>query len=248
MKKIKTIYCTLLYMLFCISWSSAQEMALREGRLIGYQTADEVKSLKTVIQELEDHYEVSIVANSDLVETTFLSSNRSKSKSLEQQLNQLLAKSNLTFDKVSDAFYVITDKKSPPIQPFAKRERDGNPAPTYQITESIKISSREITISGTVTSTDGESLPGVNVLLKGTSTGTVTDLDGRYTLDTPGPEGTLVFSFIGYATQEVPINGRAVIDVVMEDESASLEEIVVTAMGIRREAKSLTYSAQVVDG
>ena len=248
MKKIKTVYCTLLYLLFCISWSSAQELAFSERSLTSYQNTGKVKSLKTVIQELEDHYEVSIVCNSDLVETTFLSGNRLKSKSLEQQLNKLLAKSNLNCDKVGDECYVITDKKPNRVRRPVKRERDRNPAWIYQITESIKISSRESPVSGSVTSVNGESLPGVNVLLKGTSTGTVTDLDGQYSLDSPGPEGTLIFSFIGYATQEVPINGRAVIDVVMEDESESLQEIVVTAMGIRREAKSLTYSAQVVDG
>src|SRR5690606_6178883 len=62
------------------------------------------------------------------------------------------------------------------------------------------------------------------------------------------PNGILVFSFIGYGTQEVAINNRSVIDVVLTSEQEALEEVVVTAMGIRREAKSLTYSAQVVDG
>lgn len=105
-----------------------------------------------------------------------------------------------------------------------------------------------VTITGTVSSEDGESLPGVNVLLKGTSTGAVTDLEGNYRLSVSDPNGVLVFSFIGYGTQEVAINNRSVIDVVLTGEQEALEEVVVTAMGIRREAKSLTYSAQVVDG
>ena len=69
-----------------------------------------------------------------------------------------------------------------------------------------------ITITGKVSS-KGEALPGVNVFLKGTSVGTVTDASGQYSLSVPDGDGTLVFSFIGYATQEIAISGRTTIDV-----------------------------------
>lgn len=104
------------------------------------------------------------------------------------------------------------------------------------------------TISGTVTDKDlKEPLIGVNVLLKGTTTGTVTDMDGNYTIDVEG-DGTLVFSYVSMKTVEESINGRSTINVEMSSDSEALEEVVVTAMGIKRESKTLTYSAQTVGG
>ena len=108
------------------------------------------------------------------------------------------------------------------------------------------------TISGTVIDKDlNEPLIGVNVLLKGTTIGTVTDFDGKYSLEVPDDNGTLVFSYFSYVsmkTVEEAINGRTTIDVVMASDSEALEEVVVTAMGIKRESKTLTYSAQTVGG
>lgn len=106
-----------------------------------------------------------------------------------------------------------------------------------------------ITLSGTVTAADdGSPLPGVNVYVKGTQEGTITDGSGRYTLTTDQENGTLVFSYIGYATQEVEIAGRTTIDVVLQPSMQSLDEVVVTALGIKREEKSLGYSVGKVDG
>lgn len=104
------------------------------------------------------------------------------------------------------------------------------------------------TISGTVTDKDlKEPLIGVNVLLKGTTTGTVTDMDGNYTIDVEG-NGTLVFSYVSMKTVEESINGRSTINIEMSSDSEALDEVVVTAMGIKRESKTLTYSAQTVGG
>jgi TonB-linked SusC/RagA family outer membrane protein len=105
------------------------------------------------------------------------------------------------------------------------------------------------TISGKVTaSEDGAPLPGVNVVLKGTATGAVTDVDGNYTVRASADGGTLVFSFIGLVTQEVEIGTRSTIDVTMTQDARQLGEIVVTAIGIERERKSLGYSIQEVKG
>jgi TonB-linked SusC/RagA family outer membrane protein len=99
------------------------------------------------------------------------------------------------------------------------------------------------TISGTVKSPeDGSALPGVNVVLKGTTNGTVTDADGNYRLTVPGNGGTLVFSFIGYATQEIEIGTRSAVDVMLETDTKQLSEVVVTALGIESERRSLGTS------
>ena len=105
-----------------------------------------------------------------------------------------------------------------------------------------------VSVNGKVTSADsGEPIPGVSVLVKGTSTGAVTDLDGMYSLEVPSGGEVLIFSFIGMTTQEVPISGRAVIDVALAADAKELTEVVVTAMGITREKASLGYSVQEVE-
>lgn len=107
---------------------------------------------------------------------------------------------------------------------------------------------QDLTVSGRVTSAeDGSPLPGVNVVLQGTQTGTVTDVDGNYRLTVPGGNGVLVFTFIGLSSQEVPIQNRTVIDVQMRPDVTQLSEVVVTAVGIEREAKALGYSVERVD-
>ncbi len=102
----------------------------------------------------------------------------------------------------------------------------------------------QVQISGTVTSAeDGLSIPGVSIVVKSSPTiGTTTDIDGKYSITVPGTAETLVFSFVGMKTQEALISGRSVIDVVMEAEVMEMDAVIVTAIGISREAKALGYS------
>lgn len=105
----------------------------------------------------------------------------------------------------------------------------------------------QMTVSGTVTGEDGgEGLPGVTVLLQGTSTGTVTDINGTYRLSVPEDGATLVFSFVGYLSQEVPVNGRQKIDVTMKTDVQSLEEVVVVGYGTMERA-NVTGAISTVD-
>src|SRR5690606_35754050 len=98
------------------------------------------------------------------------------------------------------------------------------------------------TVSGVVTAaSDGSGLPGVSIVVKGTTTGTVTDIDGRYRLNV-NPNDILVFSFVGYEAQEAPVGGRSTIDITLQESTQALQEVVVTALGIQREEKSLGYS------
>ncbi len=106
---------------------------------------------------------------------------------------------------------------------------------------------QERTVSGKVVAEEsGSPIPGVNVILKGTTIGTVTDIDGNYKLNVPAEGGTLVFSFIGLATEEVRIGSQSVIDMVMTADIKQLTEVVVTAVGIEAERASLGYSIQSV--
>lgn len=102
----------------------------------------------------------------------------------------------------------------------------------------------ELTITGTVKDNAGMALPGVTVLVKGTTTGTTTDFDGLYSISAPA-DGVLTFSFIGFATQEVPIDGQTTIDVTMEEDVAALEEVVVTGYTTQSK-KSITGAVAIV--
>src|SRR5690242_18675799 len=95
-------------------------------------------------------------------------------------------------------------------------------------------------VTGRVTSAeDGSGLPGVNVVVKGSTSGTVTDVDGSYTLSVPEGGNVLVFTFIGLKTQEIDIAGRATVDANMQADVTQLSEVVVTALGIERNKNEL---------
>jgi len=102
-------------------------------------------------------------------------------------------------------------------------------------------------VSGKVTALeDGSSLPGVNVVLKGTTNGTVTDTDGNFRLTIPSTGGSLLFSFIGLQTQEVPIGERTTVDIGLGLDVQQLNEVVVTAQGAAKEKKALGYAVSTV--
>jgi len=104
-------------------------------------------------------------------------------------------------------------------------------------------------ISGSVTSADdGGLIPGVSVSVKGTTLGTITDMDGAFRLKVPQDAKALVFSFVGMASQEVVIGTQSTIKVKMVSENISVDEVVVTALGISRDKKSLGYASQSVKG
>src|SRR5688500_15630582 len=90
----------------------------------------------------------------------------------------------------------------------------------------------QVPITGRVTASEGgESLPGVNVVLKGTNEGTITDIDGKYSISVPSPASTLIFSYIGHVTQEVVVGDRSVIDISLATDVQTLGEVVVVGYG-----------------
>lgn len=106
----------------------------------------------------------------------------------------------------------------------------------------------QLQVSGTVKDNTGELLPGVSIQIKGTTQGGITDMEGRYSLSVSDDQAVLVFSFVGMETQEVNVNGRSVIDIEMNPATIGVSEVVVTALGISREKKSLGYSVAEVEG
>ncbi|MFC2115986.1 SusC/RagA family TonB-linked outer membrane protein [Bacteroidota bacterium] len=109
------------------------------------------------------------------------------------------------------------------------------------------IEAQSVQITGNVSSSeDGLGLPGVSIVVKGTTVGAVTNLDGDYILAVPEGATTIIFSFIGMISQEMEIEDRAVIDVILDPDIVGIDEVVVTAIGIKRESKALGYAVQEV--
>ncbi|SIN83806.1 SusC/RagA family TonB-linked outer membrane protein [Algoriphagus halophilus] len=104
------------------------------------------------------------------------------------------------------------------------------------------------TVRGKVTAQeDGQALPGVSIVIQGTTTGTVTNIDGEYSINVPNSESVLVFSFIGFETQNVTVGASTQLDVSLATSTSDLDEFIVTAFGISQEKKALGYSAQSID-
>ena len=150
---------------------------------------------------------------------------------------------NVLFDMSKQAnlkFYQLNNNIS--VSKHSSRNRNVKKSKIKVVIDQFKV------ISGRVTDENGEPLPGVNIVIKETNAGTVTDVNGDYKIDVPSAENILVFSSIGYIREEIMIGNRTVIDVTMMPDIQSLSEIVVTALGIKREERTLGYAFSDVDG
>jgi TonB-linked SusC/RagA family outer membrane protein len=200
-------------------------------------------TLKTALTEIEARYQVSVMYNSKLMDNRMVAEEQIhlQKPDAEASLRELLKGTDLFYRKVSNTFYILRANKDEPLP--------GVPDKADTAAEgSAKAVKQRSTVQGKVTTQAGEALPGVTVVLKGTATGTATGADGSYSLELPQVSGTLVFSFIGYQTKEVPVAGQSTIHVVLLEDAKALEEVVVTALGIKREEKALGYSVQKVSG
>src|SRR5680860_420947 len=115
---------------------------------------------------------------------------------------------------------------------------------------SFKVSPNRVyqtVVTGKITSENGEIIPGVNVLVKGTTVGSVSDFDGNYSINITGQDAVLMFSYIGFKTLEIPVNGQSVINVTMVEDFESLDEVVVVGYGTL-DRSQITTSISSVKG
>ncbi len=153
--------------------------------------------------------------------------------SVEDFLKIALAKTSLTYKQVRDQILIMRSKKL-----ISYSELKDYEVP-YTINANI--------VSGKVTDARGNPLSGVSIAVKGSSVGTSTDISGNYSINVPD-NGTLVFSFIGFITSEVAVNNQTLLNVSLQDETKELNEIVVTALGIKKSKRGLVYSTAEVKG
>lgn len=221
-------------------------------------TPIQTQSLKMILSELETRFQVRFVYESNLIDQKQLSTLISEGKTLTQCLDQLLTPLKLSYQKLDDHTYGIVKKqaKSEDAQSSIENSLELSlpNIPTEEMlstriaeTSTIPLQALAIIVTGKVTDEKGEGIPGVNVVLKGTTTGTSTNMTGDYTLSVPdeSANGTLIFSYIGYLTEEVAINSRTAVSIQLAADIKSLNEVVVIGYGTQRK-QDLTGAVAIV--
>ena len=217
-----------------------------------FTSEDGTVSLKEALEMIKDQYHVKFAYKEGLLDGKRVSQAllHTEAYTLEVLLEKILTHAKLDYKRINKKQFSI----------FLNRKDVRNTLPTEKNSESMlgldtelnstqQSSAYEIQVSGTVTAKeDGEPLPGVNVVVKGTANGTNTDSNVKYSITLPDGGGTLIFSFIGYAIQEVPVSNQTTVDIVLEQEAQSLSEVVVTALGIEKSKAAVAYSLTEVNG
>ncbi|UKM64278.1 TonB-dependent receptor [Flavobacteriaceae bacterium GSB9] len=191
----------------------------------------ENETVLNVIDNIEATTEYRFVYNTKFVDLKRKVSIKVEDEKIEKVLKNLFYDTNTKF-KIRNT-QIILKKKS-----IAK------PVESFSVEETLEIQGVEVT--GTVTDVNGQPLMGANILEKETSNGTQTDFDGKFALTLRGTEATLVISYLGYLTKEVKVTGQQNLNIVLQDDAASLDEVVVVGYGLQTK-RSVTGSVATVE-
>lgn len=183
------------------------------------------KTVQEVLDEIEKQSEFHFFYNNKQVNTNRVVSIKSNKKNVFNVLEQLFNGTDISY-KVLEKSIILSHKEV---------------LSEATVQQSIK------NISGTITDSKGEPIIGANVIEKGSTNGTITDIDGKFSLSVPN-KAILVISYIGYVTKDIQVGSNSVFNIQLEEDSQDLQEIVVTALGIKREEKALGYAVQKVSG
>ena len=234
--------------------SLAQLMARADSHAGPYQTAPTQRPLMTaltqVLNEIKIRYNVTFLYQKKNVDGKFVTGEVQYNQPLTELLTEVLRPSGLHFEKVNATTYTIYAGRKPKavseLSPAAAAPVPGLPAttppgpgrlaslPAPALSTSAEPTLTAQTVRGRVTSGDNnEPLPGVNIVVKGATTGATTNAGGEYQITIPNDNAVLVFSSVGYLRQEVSVRGRATVDVVLTVDTKSLSEVVVIGYGTR---------------
>lgn len=184
------------------------------------QQSARMLQLTAVLKSLEGKYKVRFNYDSKLLRDKAISDGGFlQEDNVENVLGKILDPLELSYEKIKDSYYIILRNQK---------------------------SIADITVKGIVKDSSGTVLPGVSVRLKGSTLGVISDLNGNFSLDIPDGSGILVFTYIGYDAQEIPVNNRSTINVTLVESENVLDEVVVVGYGTQRRA-DITGSIAVVD-
>lgn len=217
-------------------------------------TKPSLQKLRGILNDLKSHYRVDILFEGGLVDGVTVSTDLvDYTATLEQNLDRVLKAAGLQFRKVKTGSYLILENRKNKV--MAEGEARVEEAPTAGRTLDTgvsflrnisKIEVADVPVRGRVVDEKEAGLPGVSVLIKGTTRGTTTNADGNFQLDVPGTASVLVFSYVGYQSKEVTVGNKTNLTIALMPESKVLEEVVVTALGIKKQAKSIGYATASV--
>jgi TonB-linked SusC/RagA family outer membrane protein len=255
---MKTTFRVLLYpfawIVLCQVEVHAQMVASisKSKRLNREQQQPQFIALKDCLSKLEGKYNVSIAYETELLENvqvhTRLMNSLAKNASLESSLDVILKDIKIQYRKYREGFYILYKEENPASKQQSKTNND-SAANMLRADLGAEYANKAFGVSGKITDkANGNGIPGVNVLLKGANIGTTTDIEGNFKIDVPSTDGTLVFSYIGYVTQEVPIANQSVVNVVLAEDVQALSEVVVTALGFKEAADRLGSTSSKVTG
>ncbi|GAB3855151.1 TonB-dependent receptor [Hymenobacter terrigena] len=207
-----------------------------EGR---FRSAPQQQPLTGVLKDLETRYKVTFFYRGEVMSGKYLDPAHPTFKSLPAALRYLSEHNGLRFELLKDGLYVIVPQNAPSpgtapgeASTLPIPQSIPTPAPSSASMPAPQLILADVQVSGRVTQANGEGLPGVTVLVKGTNNGTATSPDGRYSLSVP--EGaTLVFSSVGFVSQEKPVSGP-IVDVVLATDTKALDEVVVVGYGTQK--------------
>jgi TonB-linked SusC/RagA family outer membrane protein len=205
-----------------LSWARSAAGQELFDRSISITVQD--KSLKSVLHQIEKQAEIKFSYSPQVVPIQQRITLNADNRSLGEVLDLILKPLHVRY--VAAGRQIILSRAEP-------EQKSGGIAPSVSPVET-PVRTRDRRVEGTVTDEAGAGLPGVSVVVKGTQSGTVTDVDGKFGLEMPEEAGFLVFSFVGYLPQEVEIGSRTQVDVVLKPDTKALEEVVVVGYGTVR--------------
>lgn len=222
-------------------WTIASQISIAHGLSPQNQlkrtisVAFKNQSLESIIETLEKKTHVNFVYSREVINATQPLTLVAEKRKLSEILDELLNPLHLQY-RVEENQIIIKKAKEAPVV-----------TPSSTVPSSSK-TTNEQRVKGNLTDEKGEALPGVNVLIKGTSIGTTTDAEGAYELQVPSSSSVLIFSSVGYVSQEITVGNQAVINIQLKEDLKTLNEVVVTALGMKREKRSLGYSVGELSG
>jgi len=251
MKKSIPKLMTMVLLIISISWLPSQA----ETEEVTRSAQEDL--LTEVLDQLSEKFQVFFAYDADLLRGVKVDADLSKYHSLEEAVAGVLEQSGLKYDMIASKYCVIykdnrrgnrakrkLERKIRQIEDIERRgnislqrssRRQGQGIPVRSISQGISRLAA-FTVEGVVNNEDGEPLTGVNIMIKGTNTGTITDIDGRFSLELENGDEVLVFSYVGHETLEVPVKNRSEIQVTLREDISELDEIVVIGYGTAKKS------------
>ncbi len=217
----------IIFLLFGILQSTASVYSQTHKLDIAIKNA----ALTDIFKEIEKNSEFTFLYGTEDVDEIKGIDLNADGKTVEEILDNCLESISLTYTVRDKLVIIRKDENKKPDQPLPEENEQ-----------------QKKNIRGKVTDKNGEPLPGVNVVVSGTTIGTITDIEGNYSFEIPDNASEITFSFIGMEPKSVTIGNQEEINVILEPSNEAIDEVIVTALGIKKQVKALGYAAQEVGG